>query len=390
MKKDYEAHSLLKKLREGNCSEEELAFLRAWLNQYNQSGPAGLGDEEFLSSSVKMWATIDRSVLNKSRMVYIRRVAAIAASIIIVIAVGLIFWFNRAGNDASVKTYAVNHIKAGSNKATLTLANGETIDLEHAAKGALLSNDGYRAVKNADGQLVYQNTGGKAADKVSTAYNVLTVPFGGQYQLTLSDGTRVWINAGSTLHFPSRFGDGDRSVVLSGEAYFEVAHVYNSEGSRVRFTVKSGGKHPQSVEVLGTHFNISAYDNDDATKTTLLEGKVNIHAGSGPGSDKQRILTPGQQSIVDNADIKVVPADIEGAVAWKNGYFRFNDEPLESIMRKVERWYKVQVIFENERAKTKKFAGVINRFANVTELLKTLELTGEVHFNIDRDRIVVK
>lgn len=274
--------------------------------------------------------------------------------------------------------FVAHDIPPGGNKAILTLADGKTITLNEAANGELVKAEGIVIRKTGQGQLVYEVAGNDAGAATDT-YNTISTPKGGTYQVILPDGTKVWLNAASTLKFPTSFvALNERKVELSGEAYFEV-----TKDIRQPFKVLTT---KQEVQVLGTHFNISSYADESIVKTTLLEGSVKVKNLLGV-KEANVILKPGQQAIVNEGEIKVTKADVDEVLAWKNGVFVFNDEPLESIMKKVSRWYDVEVVYEGVD-KNKLFGGSVSRFDNVSKVLRQLELTGGVHFKVEEGRII--
>ncbi|MDO8994551.1 MAG: DUF4974 domain-containing protein, partial [Daejeonella sp.] len=209
-------------------------------------------------------------------------------------------------------------------------------------------------------------------------YNTLSTPMGGQYQLSLPDGSRVWLNSGSSIRFPTAFIGKERIIELKGEAFFDIR-----ENKKMPFIVRTNNS--MDIRVLGTQFNVMAYDDEKNINTTLLEGSVQILKESGTA-----FLEPGQAAILNKGTgkIKVAAADIEEAVAWKNGFFIFSNENIESIMRKVSRWYNVEVDYQGNLS-NKDFVGTISRDKNISEILKMLELTGAVHFRIEGRRITV-
>ncbi|MDO7744629.1 MAG: FecR family protein, partial [Pedobacter sp.] len=218
-------------------------------------------------------------------------------------------------------------------------------------------------------------------------------PRGGEYKVNLPDGTTVWMNAASSLKFPVQFNGRQRKVNLKGEAYFEVAKVTTKElikgkqvTTRLPFIVET---EKQDVQVLGTHFNVNAYAEEAITKTTLLEGAVSVSLVSTPKNlnPETYYLQPGQQANLNGNSIKVMAADIEEAMAWKNGLFMFNGQDLEGIMKQVERWYDVDVVFSDNSLKTQTFKGTISRFKKISQLLEVLESTGSVHFTMEGRRI---
>lgn len=279
----------------------------------------------------------------------------------------------------------VNIIQPGGNKAMLTLADGRVIRLDEAGIGNLAEEAGIRIVKTADGKIFYEvidNT-----EPGATVYNTISTPKGGEYQLILPDGTSVWLNAASSLRYPTHFTAPTREVDLTGEAYFEVSH---ERISGKPFIVKSA---TQSVEVLGTRFNVNAYENEKA-KTTLLEGRVEVSANIDPAPDQQApqsaILHPGQQSSITkgSSNIEVTTVDPLDALAWKNGYFIFQDEDIKSVMKIISRWYDIEVEYEGDM-RGKAFGGTISRFESFEELLSTIALTGSIKFKIEGRRVIV-
>jgi ferric-dicitrate binding protein FerR (iron transport regulator) len=277
-----------------------------------------------------------------------------------------------------------NDIKPGGNQAILTLADGTKIVLDKAAEGALARQGNTTVIKLDDGRLAYNMQTVSQIPTTKILYNTLSTPRGGQYRVTLPDGTLVWLNASTSLKFPTAFTGNERKVEIKGEAYFEVA-----KNEAMPFIVTAENS---EIKVLGTHFNVSAYADDKVMKTTLLEGSVELSIAKRAGSETVPAtikLQPGQQAQLDETNIlKVVEADTEEATAWKNGFFIFNNEDVESIMRKITRWYDVKVIYEN-KDENMRFTGNISRAENVSEVLRVLELTEIVHFKIEGKTITV-
>ncbi|MBC9914183.1 FecR family protein [Chitinophaga varians] len=263
-------------------------------------------------------------------------------------------------------------IPAGGDKATLTLANGSRIVLDDTAEGTVASQGGISIHKTSNGQLVYTITGNHQL--TDTGYNTIQTPKGGQYQVNLPDGSKVWLNAATSLTFPAAFGADGRTVHLNGEAYFEVAATPHAQP----FTVKVNDL---TIDVLGTQFNIMAYADEKNSRTTLLTGAVRVTKG-----DAGKVLQPGQQAIAGNG-IQVRDADTEAAVAWKNGMTVFSDADIHSIMRQIARWYDVEIVYQGE-IPPRQFTGKIPRHANVSKVLKILELSN-IHFTIDGRKIIV-
>lgn len=285
---------------------------------------------------------------------------------------GSYFYRKPVRNQQSAQVTKKSTISPGGNKAVLTLQDGATIVLNDAENGTLARQGNSRVVKLANGQIAYDAASGPA-DKVY--YNTMTTPRGGQYRLTLPDGSQVWLNAASSISYPTAFVGKERRVTITGEAYFEVAKDKNKP-----FRVVAGD---QSIEVLGTHFNVMAYADEASIKTTLLEGAVKISA-----HDQVRLLKPGDQAVVaGKSSISIQPAPIEEVMAWKNGYFKFNRVDIKHIMRQIARWYDVEVVYQGDMPDDE-FVGKIGRSENIAQILHVLELE-HVHFKIEGKKITV-
>jgi transmembrane sensor len=287
-----------------------------------------------------------------------------------------------------------NELTPGTNKAILTLSDGSNIILDDAKNGQVAQQGNTQVSKLANGQLVYNSLADKPTEVV---FNTLTTPRGGQFKLTLPDGSQVWLNAASSIKYPTAFVGNERRVEISGEAYFEIAPLALPTGGgqeKIPFIVKinttsgNGGE----VKVLGTHFNINAYNDEASVKTTLLEGSVKVMLPSSKGG--YEILKPGQQAQVNNSplgdgDVKVINnVDVDQVVAWKNGYFSFNRAGLQTVMRQIARWYDVEISYEG-KIPEREFGGKIDRSSNASEVLKILE-ESKVHFRIEEKKIIVR
>lgn len=367
------AKVLLEKYTAGLCTEEEQAMVENWYLVLPDLGETP-DHARILRSKREVWERLPLYHRNY-RWNAIRYIST-AAVLAICLCTG-IYFSSVYRKAAGVKnSYARQDIAPGGNRATLILADGKKIVLDDKARGKIAEQSGVTVTKTADGQLSFRVS--KVEQVNPEAYNSIVTPRGGQYQISLPDGTQVWLNASSVLKFPSAFSSAERRVELSGEAYFEVA-----KNPHQPFKVTTS---QQLVEVLGTHFNINSYHNEAATKTVLFEGAVKVSSIS---SGASKILKPGQQSIVHDDVLEVFLADTEEALAWKNGLFIFNNEELESIMRKVSRWYDVDVVYKNDEVRKDVFGGSVSRFGNVSEILRMLEITGNVHFSIDGNKIIV-
>ncbi|AEV98744.1 anti-FecI sigma factor, FecR [Niastella koreensis GR20-10] len=303
----------------------------------------------------------------------------VAAAAMLILAVGLYVWSNKYKKDTTAvavqeKTKTVPHDAVpGSYKARLTLADGSAIVLDSAAVGKL-AQQGNTEVVNKDGRLAYAKG---STTETEAIYNTLTTAKGEIYSLQLSDGSKVWLNSASSIRYPVYFNGGERRVEISGEAYFEVAHLDNNQP----FKVFANGI---EVRVLGTHFNINAYSDEAKIRTTLLEGLVVV---SPPGSAKVVILKPGQQAAVKGSTVELIEhVDTEQAVAWKNGYFQFSEADLKTVMHEIERWYNVEVVFEGNVPQPV-FSGKLSRNANASEVLRVLE-QNQVHFQIEGKKLL--
>lgn len=280
------------------------------------------------------------------------------------------------------------NVSGGTNKATLTLNNGQTIVLDSAQNGLLATQGTGRVVKPKTGEIIYSAAEEKAGNLL---YNNITTPRGGQYFLQLSDGSKVWLNAASSIRFPVVFPTGERKVYITGEAYFEVKHLIGNHAQPIPFIVEADNKSAAipgcRVEVLGTKFNINSYSNEPFVSTTLLEGKVKVHALS---TLQSQLLLPDQQvTIARNGDMNLNrPADVNAIIAWKNGYTQFSAVPLSAVMRQIERWYDVSVQFEDHVADIK-FTGKLKRNENLSEFLKILDLNN-IKYEINNSTIIIK
>ncbi|RXK83601.1 FecR family protein [Filimonas effusa] len=276
-------------------------------------------------------------------------------------------------------TAAQESIRPGTNKAILTLADGSTITLNDAKNGALATQGTTQVVKLANGQLAYQQQSGPAA---ANLFNTISTPRGGRYHITLPDGTKVWLNAASRLHYPTAFNGSQREVTLSGEAYFEIA-----ENASQPFFVNLDN---MQVQVLGTSFNIMAYSDEEAVQTTLLQGKVKVNAPAADAQDKQKILVPGQcASLFRNGILKVQNnVNTEETIAWKNDLIQFAGTDVRAAMRMIARWYDVEIEYKGD-VPNAHFRGGLSSDASIEKLLNMMQQTGEVHFQVSGRKIIV-
>jgi len=259
-------------------------------------------------------------------------------------------------------------IAPGGNKAILKLANHRTIPLDEVKAGVLVNMGSILVKKTMNGQLVFETNPKAGTGEGFSGENILITPAGGQYEIVLADGSRVWLNASSSLKFPSVFNGKDRKVELSGEAYFEVSKV---KGQPFMVNAKD-----MQVEVLGTHFNINAYPDEQYSATTLAEGSVNVS-----GKNAAARLVPNEQAKISGGKLGVQQVNIQDVLAWKDGYFVFANEDIQSIMRKLSRWYNVQIEYEDP-AINEQFDARISKYKNISEVLNVLQATGTINFKI--------
>ncbi|NQX39129.1 FecR protein [Pedobacter steynii] len=360
----------------GTLSKEEQQEFDHWFNTTNEEPiavPEALAEDKEahrLAILKKIRKELDAEA---PRKITLWRNIAAAAAVVFVVGLTALFYlkYQQRPEPGSTDLLA-SDIAPGKNAATLTLADGKKIVLSALKDGKLLTQAGVEIEKRADGQLIYKQK--HPGTTVKPEYNTLTTSRGEQYQVFLPDGSKVWLNAASSVKFPLSFGAlKERRVYLTGEAYFEV-----SKDKLRPFRVVS---EQQVVTVYGTHFNINSYGDEAAVKTTLLEGSVDVNG---------TLLKPNQQAVLAGGKINVIPVRVENVVAWKNGYFRFSSESLESIMRKVSRWYDVEVEFQNPSLKNVEFGGVVTRYTTISKVLEMLELTEEASFELKGKTIIVK
>ena len=297
-----------------------------------------------------------------------RKVIRLAAAAIVIGMLAGTYLLFQDKKEVKVIAERKADINPGSYKARLTLADGRTITLDSAGTGEL-AKEGTTAIVNKSGQLVYRS--GEKQHEV--LYNTLNTARGEAYSIVLADGTKVWLNSGSSIKFPVTFNDNERKVEITGELYFEVA-----KNAGRPFKVNIAGK--GEVEVLGTHFNVSAYEDETAIKTTLLEGLVRVN--------NSVILKPGQQVIAAGAITVDSNVDIEKIVAWKENVFLFSADNIQTVMKQIERWYDVEIEFKGE-VSDRHFTGIISRNNKVSEVLKMLQGTGKIQFEITGKKIIV-
>jgi ferric-dicitrate binding protein FerR (iron transport regulator) len=392
---------LLQRYRLGTCSEEEKERVEGWYNERRNDIYNPLTEAEEEIAGARIYSNVQEVLTSATaeRVIPIWRKKStwwVAAGTMMLMATAGYFLLTHK-DPVPVIVHApkpeTRPVTPGGNKALLTLGDGSVIVLDSAANGALSQQGKTIVLKKQDGQLIYQSRHNCNQDAV--AWNTISTPRGGQYQVVLPDGTKVWLNAVSSLRFPAGFTGKERVVELTGEAYFEVKPVTppaGGENEKMPFVVKivTRDGNGAEIKVLGTHFNINAYDDEPMIKTTLLEGSVKVSAiGPGSAGSKSAMLKPGEQvSISQSSQLsQPIPVQTEEAVAWKDGRFVFNEASVETVMREIARWYDVEIVYAG-KVPAEKFEGEIPRNSNITEVFKILELSN-VHCKIEGRKITV-
>ncbi|NGM65140.1 FecR family protein [Sphingobacterium sp. SGR-19] len=373
---------LIKKYNDGTASPDERKFVETWYedlhvrtNKVDGKLPNGLEDSIFsaVEAEIGSFEPASNRSVHKARSLF-----RIAAAVAVVVSISIYLLFFRVVPVSNytmpkVASATQNDVEAGGDKATLTLGNGARIILNEMQQDSL-SYGASVIRKNEEGSIRFESTTPLLPTADFLVWNTLSTPTGGQYKIVLPDGTKVWLNAESHLRFPTVFAGNERHVELVGEAYFEVSQDKNKP-----FRVIAG---KAKIEVLGTHFNVMAYKDEKSMVATLLEGSIKISSTQG-----EKILSPGQQALV-SPELSVKEVDTDLAVAWKNGFTLFENEDLRTIMRRIERWYDVKVVYQDHLAE-RRFTGGIDRKAKLSSLLKVLELS-DIQFELKNRILTVK
>lgn len=382
---------LINKYLAGTITPEEKLILDEWYHLPDDTAAESpvqhkAGEQEMADRlKSRILQTIHSGRVAKKR-IYNWQIRA-AAILLIVFSVGAYLIFSSKSDKPAIAATSQPQVEIkkpivpGGNKAMLTLADGSLIVLDSASNGMLSRQGNSKIHKLQNGQIAYNTDTRDQAEKAAILYNTITTPRGGQYQVTLADGTKVWLNAASSIRFPAAFAGTERRVEITGEAYFEVA-----KNASMPFIVKANSA---EIKVLGTHFNVNAYTDEPIIKTTLLEGSVKVSSSGEEAGQPAKYLKPGQQAGIDwQGKISILQnADTEEAVAWKNGRFQFKSTDIQSILRQISRWYVVDVEYKGKV--NLHFTGQLTRNEDVSSLFEKLALTGEVHFKIDGKKIIV-
>lgn len=372
---EAEFRDLLTRYREGRCTAEEKESLELWFDL--SSGEAEWNWESYQQKQQlkqKMLHGIQGAIKSaEPHSVPIWRYIGAAASIFLLLFSGWYFYTSNKTGQAKQISYQQTAVAPGSNQAMLTLSDGSSVVVKETSKGLLAKDGSTEVIKNQRGELEYASS--EKAEKPG-GRNTLHVPRGGSFQVNLPDGTKVWLNSATTMTYPAANVGSERLVELHGEAYFEV-----SPDKKRPFKVISNGT---EIKVTGTHFNVSAYQDDNHVTATLAEGQVVVSF-----NNQQKTLRPGQQSVSGSGSTLLVQeVDVESALAWKQGYFVFEDQDIAGIMKMVSRWYDVEVDYETALP-TQRFGGTFSKSKGLDGLLNYLEQLSNIHFKKQGKKITM-
>jgi transmembrane sensor len=378
----------------GKASPEEQQLVNNWYYSFNDESIDIPAEDSALREKIRarIQLRLQQTLRNDNALpvrppaFYGKRIAAALLLLIGFAGGSWLFLFSRkqpAQNKTIAGTPHPGNIVPGGNRAVLLLANGDSILLDNAGNGMLSQQGGTRVIKLNNGMLAYKATNSPGE---TVAWNTIRTPRGGQYQVTLPDGTEVWLNAASALRFPTTFTGSSREVSLNGEGYFEVKPFSDNKGQKIPFIVKVlSGKEELHIRVLGTKFNIMAYEDEAAVNTSLLEGAV-----AATSARDSVMIKPGQRASLTHGQttFKTGAADFKEILAWKNGEFRFREAGIKDIMRQLCRWYDVDVVYRDGTDQLK-LSGIIPKTEDISLLLDALQATGKVHFEVNNRKIIV-
>lgn len=377
--------NIVNRIADGTASENDIGRYNFYYNQYQKQvdwNTEELGDEEITEKKLRerIYGKINQDI--PVRKIRIKKYYGVAAAVFLIVA-SLFLLKNQFKIDPINKQeLIVNDIAPGKNTAELILDNGASVKLDDSIKGTIVNQAGVVVSKSNKGEILYAARDIERTNKV--LFNTLKTPRGGQYSLTLPDGTKVWLNAASAIKFPITFDQAERVVeLLEGEAYFEVAKLRKpGRTTNIPFVVKTKF---QEIQVLGTHFNINAYSDEESIKTTLLEGSVKVLS-----NHMHTVLTPGQQTEIKSGSAIMVnnSIDIDEVMAWKNQLFYFNNTDLNSVVRQISRWYNVDFMWTSDLP-LKRFNGILSKNEKLSKLLTMLEKTSGLKFKVEERRIYI-
>lgn len=385
MKKE-DFHELIGKYLSGNATEAEQRLLEEYYKRLPVQAPLLSAAEEETIRKEMLAAILEKAgiapahVIRLHRNRWLKYVAA--AAVVLVLGTGSYFLFLNKEKPQPEQTTAnsryKNDVEPGGNKAILTLGNGSQVLLDSSKKGTIALQGNVKIVKTDSGKLSYDlafNSPSRGGGQGEVLFNTLSTPNGGQYQLTLPDGTRVWLNAASSIKYPVVFSGKSRKVEITGEAYFEVVH-----NSKEPFEVKVGD---QTIEDVGTAFNVNAYSDEPATVTSLVEGKIAVIHGT-----QKLMVRPGEQAREKDGQVTVAAGDIDRATAWRRGIFSFHHTDVAAMMRQLARWYNVEIKYESGIAADETFTGDMGRNLSLAQVLQGLRGMN-LHFRIEEDKRIV-
>lgn len=371
---DHEIIALIKKYQEGTLTPKEKALLDSWYMHQSSVSDSIISDTEVRESLNIIGQNL--GIVSKRRI----WIPAAAAILITIISITLYLTVFNGWEEKPIKQYAQSpYILPGGNRATLTLSSGLSVELSSNKEGIVVSAENIEYDDGSNVLEVEHTLPFPVTKDKETTYNTLSTPRGGQYQIILPDGSKVWLNAQTTLKYPSRFSGEKREVELEGEAYFDIKKHKGEEGQNLAFIVKT---HGQEVQVLGTEFNISAYKDEEQIKTTLIDGLVKVSANG-----QSVLLNPGYESSLSHKGIHVYEANIKSAINWKSGFFYFDKADLKTVMRQLSRWYDVEVLYDTKRSGDE-FMGKIPRDKPLVKVLEILRLSG-INFRIEGRKLIV-
>ncbi|MBL7696974.1 MAG: FecR family protein [Chitinophagaceae bacterium] len=378
-----ELKELIRKYNEGTCTAEEKAFVESWYQLFDLRKGEELPQSELLDLKEQVWLSmqnkqkaVELSVVSKTP--HYRRWYYVAAAVVAAAILGLsVFQFYFREGDQPLRPVqeeiAGGDVAPGTSKAQLVLGNGKVVDLSAQNEGLLTEADG-TVIDRQSGRLIYNQNDGE----LESTYNTLIVPKGGEYQLLLSDGSKVWMNAASSLRYPTRFNRKERLLYLDGEAYFDV-----KRNTKLPFKVVT--EDGVVVEVLGTKFNVMSYNDEKSVKTALESGSVKVVS-----RNKSVLLSPSQvgEWQKENKNLNVQEGDLDKILAWKNGMIEFRDDDIELIMRQISRWYDIEIVFTGRKSQGR-YSGSIRRQSQLSKVLEILK-AGGVQCYLEGRKLIVE
>jgi len=377
---------LIQKYQNDELAGAEKKLMDQWFDSLESEQSHRWTEGEVEDLKRRIMAVVEKERSASIRPIWFKKWLPYAAAILLFVAFGSVYYVYFHQDTVQVPMLSDTHmplsqeddVAPGRNRAILTLTDGTTVALSESQEAIVVAGG---EIKYENGRPLFDKDSRSSEAKISFAE--LSIPRGGQYQITLPDGSKVWLNSASILKYPLQFGDQERVVELEGEAYFEIAAKQTPSGKRVPFRIITAH---QSVDVLGTRFNISAYADEADTRTTLVSGQVRVAKS---GTDQTAILKPGEEAVVrSSSDIYTRPANIDAAIAWKSGIFHFDETPFPQMLKQIARWYDIDVVYEGVQPKDV-FSGKMSRNVNLQVLVKFLRDSG-IRLQIEGKKLIVK